>query len=91
MTSTIQGLLDDKHQSVQHQALITLKAAIDHSETSSYIITHIHISKDHLHGLIFTPGIISAICNKLRDTNYLVQMQAFQTLVVSMSHSKHPL
>jgi hypothetical protein len=91
MISTIQGLLADKHESVQHQALDTLKAAMDHSETSSYIITYIYISIDDLHGLIFTSGIISAIHTKLRDTHWCVQIQALQTLATSMPHSEYPL
>jgi hypothetical protein len=90
MIYTIQGLLANEDEDVQCKTLDIIVASMEHSKTFSYIMAHTYIYIDDLHELIFTPGIISAICGKLRDTHSSVRMQAFQTLVASMPHSKYP-
>jgi hypothetical protein len=90
MTYTIQGLLADEDEFVQCQTLDTLVAFMNHSESFSLIITHTYRCTDGLYGIIFTPGMISAIHSKLTDTHRRVRIQALKTLVASLDHSENP-
>jgi hypothetical protein len=89
--STIQGLLANEHEGVQCQALITLIDSMDYSKVFSSTMIPTNRYSDNLHGIIFTPNIISAIHIMLKDPQWRVRMQALQTLVASIPHSMYPL